>query len=189
MNAGPWWKSLEQEPRLSQGDVVTGISFATLLHPAVPVVKNAVQGHGTIWKPCSWTPDKQGYCHCVARGRLASALVLTHSCTLDKPLSRQRVVIAPISVLVDQVSDQTVRDNIMSGGNIAFVPLPSVPVLGDCYADLRLMTAINRDVLEMKNRIATMTEVGVRVIQERVSGFFVRPGDQEKRDKPAVVSG
>jgi len=187
MNAGSWWRPLAEEPRLSQGDVLTGVHFAGLLHPLEPVVKNSVQGHGSTWKPCAWTPDRQGYCHCVARGRVASALILTHSCTLDKPANRSRVVIAPLSVLVDHVTDPAIRDNIMAGGNIAMVPLPAVPTLGDCYADLRLMTAVNRDVLDEKNsRIATMNDVGVNVLQEKIAGFFVRPGPEGTRDQPAT---
>jgi hypothetical protein len=190
MSVVSWWRSLDDEKRLSQGDVIDQVSFSALSRPETPLVKADAPGNRGIWKPTTWTPDAGGFCHCLARARRAPALVLTESCQLDKPEERKRrVIVAPVHVLKDHESKPENREWIMAGNRIAFAPLPGVPVLGDCYADLRLLVTVPREELDERTRLATMTPEAVDFLKQRIVGFFVRPGAprQPADAKPAGV--
>lgn len=118
--------------------------------------------------------DKSGFSRWIARGRLVPVLVLSHSCELDKAERKGRVVVVPIA-LANTVSPQ-VWDTIRSRGRLSLFPLPTLPTLGDAYADLRLMSAVDRKYLEVGPRLASMSEDGLKVLKNHIVGFIARPG-------------
>jgi hypothetical protein len=176
---GTWWRPLSEEGRLSQGDVLLDMTVGTLVHPRTPVARFQARDGAQGWKEQAWKEDKQGFCHCLGRGRITAVIVLTHSCQLDKDERARRVIIAPVS-LTGKVDEKT-RDNIFAHKRIPLVPLPDVPDLGDSYADLRLVQAVDRKWVDDTKRIATMTEEAVTYLQQRLTAFFARPGEEGVR--------
>jgi hypothetical protein len=174
--AVPWWRPLAAESRLSQGDVLADSTFALPLHPRTSLVKHVFSGGAPGWKESpSWQTDASGFGHCLGRGRVAHALVVTHSCQLDKGERTGRVLLAPISPIAS-VKEQD-RDRIMAGERISFVPLPGIPELGDYYADLRPIMAFDPRAVEKLQRVATMSAQGVVELRDRIATFFMRPGE------------
>src|SRR5689334_5637886 len=98
-----WWAT-NLEVHLSQGDVIDDVLFAVAKAPAAPLAKASVQGKSGFVVG-AWTPDSNGRCDVVATGRRGSALVLTHSCELDKGHNK-RVIVCPISTIASLPEDQ-----------------------------------------------------------------------------------
>src|SRR5262245_61334474 len=93
-----WWAPTVED-ELAQGDRVANVVFSVLVTPLTPLVKDSVKGQ-PAWSPRNaWTPDANGKCHALASGRMGTALVLTHSCELDKARSKGRVIVAPVQAL------------------------------------------------------------------------------------------
>jgi len=188
--AAAWWRPLDEEARLSQGDILAETTFGLLAHPRRPLTKHAVPGGALVWKESAWTPDGDGYCHFLARGRVATAIVLTHSCQIEKPGRPGRVILAPVTpIAAAHLQD---RETIMAGSRLSFAPLPAIPEFGDCYADLRVMVGFDRKVVDQLRRVATMTPAGTADLKERIAIFFVRPGTGTTGDicqQPGTYSG
>ena len=178
-----WWLSATEEPRLSQGDIIADTAFVKAVHPAIFLVRSSIKGQGPLWSESNERKnDNNGSFPCLGRGRLATALVLTHSCQLDKPESGGRVIVAPVRP-ASNLTDN--RDAVMRGQRVAFVPLPDVTGLGDCYADLRAMGALDRVVVDAYTRLAAMAKDKLRFLHERLTGFFVREaGDPDYKRPP-----
>jgi len=172
--AADWWRPLEDEPRLSQGDVLDSVDLALLVHPEAHLVRKDVPGQRGVWVPSEWKPDGTGYCHSLAHGRKTPVVVLTDSCQLDKDTRTKRVIIAPVGFAERTYPDPAQRENMMAGNRPALVPLPAVPGLGDCFADLRVMATVRREAVDRANKIATMTTYARKFLGERIAGFFLR---------------
>ncbi|MGB8295479.1 MAG: hypothetical protein WCG85_08635 [Polyangia bacterium] len=179
-----WWLSPTEEPRLSQGDVITQAAFVSALRPPTYLVQSSIKGHGLLWvEDSKCKEDKSGFFRCLGRGRIAAALVLTHSCQLDKPERGGKVVLAPVRS-ASHLSDN--RDDVMAGSKIAFAPLPEVPELGDCYADLRAMMSLDRETVDTYVRLAAMNERPRMALHERLAGFFTREFGDPGHRRPAA---
>ena len=139
--SGTW--ASEPDSRLSQGDVLADVGFARIAIPPVSLKKTTGKGGHEVWTPqAAWPSTGQKPVDCLASGNIAPALVVTHSCELDKPAKRGLVLVAPIR-LASALQDGQ-REAILARQKIAFVPLPALPGFGDCYADLRATSAISR---------------------------------------------
>lgn len=177
-----WWLSPTEEPRLSQGDIIVAAAFVKALYPLSFLVRSSIKGQGSLWvESPERKEDSNGFFHCLGRGSLAAALVLTHSCQLDKPEKGGRVILAPVRS-ASKLSEN--RTDVMAGSKIAFVPLPDVPELGDCYADLRSMMALDREVVKAYVRLAAMTADAQKALHERLVGFFAREYGDSKYKRP-----
>ncbi|HMR73967.1 MAG TPA: hypothetical protein PKD61_02615 [Polyangiaceae bacterium] len=117
--------------------------------------------------------DSNGMAHWLARGKVQHILVLSHSCELDKMHRKALVLVAPIARL-SSVSSPEDRRRILEQKRRAFLPLPDLPGLGDCYADLRASHAIDRTTVDLLERMASLTDQGAQRLGAQVIGFFTR---------------
>jgi len=108
----------------------------------------------------------------IARGVESAVIVLSHSCEIDKEERKARVLVAPVRA-ASTLTDAT-REKVFAGQRYSFVPLLAVPVLGECYVDLRNLLSVNKNALV--DRIASMTPDGIETLQTRLIGFFTRRG-------------
>lgn len=107
----------------------------------------------------------------LAAGRVAGAVVMSHSCDLDKVHST-RVLVAPLVPIESIHPDQ--QAGVMAGGNLALMPVPEIPGLGNHFADLRSMTALPIEIAKTCTKAASMSEAGVKNLHGRVTAFFTR---------------
>jgi hypothetical protein len=120
------------------------------------------------------TKDRDGREHFLGVGRVVPALVLSHSCELDKEdRGKRRVTVAPIAP-ISSVSDSAVQEAILAQSITASMPLPEIPGLGTCYADLRSMTTLDRRIVDAGKRLASMTPEAERRLQAQLVAFLVR---------------
>ena len=163
-----WWDS-SPDPGLSQGDIITDVPVSVVFFPLTPL---AQQKGAEDWRPQSaWTPNREGVGNVLARGRVGAVLVLSHECELDKP-GVNRVAVAPIGSL-DAVQEPH-RTNILAQENYSKMPLPAAPVLGNSYADLRLTTTVDRAFLDVKKRVASLSEKGIGRLRLQIIAHYTR---------------
>lgn len=169
------------EGRLSQGDVVKDVVVATSLLFPKPYVKQKTlptrrdgsdTGERHVWEGFdTWSPtSKAGEGVVLAKARRTLVVVTSHSCEIDKDETKARVHVAP--VLAITTIQEAHRENIMAGAKVSLMPLPGVPGVGDCYADLRLEAPIDRRFLA--DRGTSMTEEGRRRLQRHLVAFRTR---------------
>lgn len=162
---------------LSQGDILCSIPLGA---PAAPLV---FLGRDTFNHPTRGVyypqraelerfPGDPGGLF-IAKGRITYGLVMTHSCDLDDPRDGARILVAPVAN-IENVSDQSSRERIMRRGRLAFVPLPAVPGVGDCYADLRSMAPLDRPHFGDAKRACSMTEESVLLLHAQLIKYFSR---------------
>ena len=79
-----WWEP-NVKPDLSQGDIVLGLPFWVPLPSSSPLEKVTISGGRTLWAENQVVkPDSDGIFYLLGRARLASGVVLTHDCEIDK---------------------------------------------------------------------------------------------------------
>lgn len=174
MAENEWWLENLNPRGLSQGDVLDGILIGSPHAPITFVGLNTrnvggVTHYPTTPKLAKFKTDESGLF--IARGGLAHALVISHDCEVEKP-DNERVLIAPMRLLSTVVSEKH-RANIMGLGNRSYMPLPGVPELGDCYADLRCIGFYNFKKIEI-NRAASMSVDAVVRLQQQLIAYFTR---------------
>lgn len=169
-----WWLDALNPEGLSQGDIVTQILSGSADHPLKYLMKEPLdKGSKKLWPETStiqlYKTDGRGLY--IARGRMIEAIVVSHSCELDKGNNTQ-VLLAPIAKIERvQVEHQK---NILQQKRHAFMPLPDVPELGTCYADLRYLHFADRKNVPDKSRHASMTDEGVLRLRAQIVAFFSR---------------
>ncbi|HVT34253.1 MAG TPA: hypothetical protein VHE37_01615 [Nevskiaceae bacterium] len=110
--------------------------------------------------------------HLLAWGHEALAvLVLSHGCEIDKKNSA-RVLVAPVQKI--DALEEPVRTKVMSQQDWSLMPLPNVAGLGDCFADLRLITPLQKPVLESCRKYSSMTDAAVARLKAQIHAFFFR---------------
>ena len=162
---------------LSQGDIVVDVPVGST---KVPLTFLATVGYTdkrqkTVWtqydalQPMTHEPSG----HWVMKGRVTRALVITHSCDLDDLQDTERVLVAPVWEAT-QISNPGDRERIVQSGRATFVGLPGVPGVGDCYADLRSICPLDRQLFGMAQRHCSMTEEAVLRLQAHIALYFTR---------------
>lgn len=171
MNNTAWW-SENLDPNLTQGDIVSTLSLSALIHPTRYLKKSNTVSNGSI----SWTesdepfPDKNGKTHYLARGNDRQAIIISHSCDIDK--SAKIIIVAPIASIDVLPIDH--RQTVMNQTNMRLLGLVDVPGIGDAYADLRNITSVPVTVINSLSRLASMTPQAQTLLQARLVGFFTR---------------
>ncbi len=122
-------------------------------------------------------PDSDGRGYGVGIGRMLPALVITHSCEIDK-VGMNRVLVVPVSPLSNLREQERVA--VLAQDRFAFFPMAQMPNgWADSYADLRSMTFVDiRNVKEAK-RVASLSDVGIVRLWAQIIGFF---SDREIKD-------
>lgn len=169
--AEDWWLPAPL-PGLSQGDIIAGVAFAIVVNPLTPLVKDS-DGKRAVWAPSTeWKPDNNGRGHALSAGKMGAGVVVSHSCELDKEKARGRVLLAPVPSLTNLPEEH--RPVVLAQQKRSAMPLPGVPNLGDCYADLHNIMSFDRRVLDSCTRLASMTEAARRRLMLQLIEFFVR---------------
>jgi hypothetical protein len=175
-DSASWWAP-HLKSGLSQGDVVSPVLIGAAQLPIVylnkgPVLKDNVQ---TWTRSTSFVSNPgDGLGNFLGKGRINHALIVSHDCEIDKARRVSRILVAPVSPLAN-VTDTMVRQAIIEQRRFATMPLPNLPTLGDCYADLRLLMWIDRKLIEdAGKRVASMTDEAVIRLQAQLIGFFTR---------------
>ncbi len=86
------------------------------------------------------------------------------------------------------LSTEQDREMVLAQKRHSKMPLPGVPSLGDCYADLRMTTAVNRDHLDVKKRLASLSEAGVGRLRLQLIAFFTRLQANERLSQLSIRS-
>lgn len=165
-----WWREAPNPKGLSQGDVVGVLPFAVSPAPPIGLRKETARGGRAVWAEVE--PPKAQATDLLFKGQLVPGLVVSHSCDLDKNERKARVLVVPTRELA--ALETVNRQQVLEQRRRALMPLPAIPSLGDRYADLRLMTAVDRGLLPDETRVASMTDHGVRRLQAQLASFFLR---------------
>ena len=185
-----WWLG-EPASELSQGDVLEAVPFSDVYIPEIFLEKRSLSraDEQLLAEASSETPPKGGRIVWVRRdacptanesGCLAAVwaqpgIVLSHDCEIDKPGRRLRIHVAPVH-LASRL-DGNAREAIFAQRRPALMPLPEVPQLGDCYADLRQGMPILHGRLKDLNRMASMTEAARGRLWAQLIAFYSRLED------------
>ena len=176
MPTNSWWAESLNPKGLSQGDLAGSVLVGTAYEPATFLGRDTwtPKGRSVHWPQRKalepFRTDSTGLY--IARGKSARVLVVSHSCELDKK-EDSRVLVAltaPISV----VQDAAKRASILAQQRRAFIPLPDVPEIGDCYADLRTISYVERKVLPDSLREFSMTDDAVVRLRAQLIEYFTR---------------
>lgn len=172
-----WWLPALNDEGLSQGDVLKPLPQAVSVFPTRRLQRKSLKGAPEAYVPTEDTSRD----YFLFRGAETEVLIISHSCDLDKNERKQRVLVSPIFRL-DIVSKKDVRETILAQRRISLMPLPDLPELGDCYADLRLISSVPREFLTDERRLASMSEEGVVRLQVQLAYFLFRipPGTLDK---------
>ena len=104
------------------------------------------------------------------------ALVLSHSCELDKQKGhkfRGNVLVCVVQPLANV--DAAYRQTILDQGKISAMPLPEAPPdAADLYADLRTTVMMSREQANRLVRRATLSKDGVERLQLQLIAYFTR---------------
>jgi hypothetical protein len=164
---------------LSQGDILRDIPLGGTLVPLTflskePFTTEQQRVVYTKYDQLQPYPQEQDVGHWVAKGRVSFAVVVTHSCDLDDIEDTERIVVAPVFKISRVTSSEADRARIMNGGRATYAPLPNVPNLGDCYAELRSMYCVDRSLFTAEHRLCSMTDEAVWIFRAQLIDYFTR---------------
>ncbi len=171
-----WWRPALNPEGLSQGDILSGILVGSPNEPKAFLGRDKWSNRGREYWPQvpeldTYRTDGTGLY--VSRGKRCYGLVLSHSCEIDKNKDRGRVLVALVSP-IEQVSDVKVREGILAQKRRAFMPLPDVPGVGTCYADLRQINFVAQNSLSENDRMASISDDGLVRLHAQLVAFFTR---------------
>jgi hypothetical protein len=158
---------------LDQGNIYIGLPILLPTHPTFYLRKGETQRN----KMSAWlestepAPAKDGRQNFLAQGAVSPAIMLSHGCQLDKD-NKSRVTVAKVGPLTEIPEQQ--RAGVASQQKVSMMYLPSVPGLGDCYVDFRIITTMPRELIENQTRAACMTQSAIAQLQARLLQFFTR---------------
>jgi hypothetical protein len=166
-----WWAE-QLESTLSQGDIVVDLPvLVPTASPTTHLKKNTFKGGIDGWVTSNHPVlDGNGRSNFLAVGRSVPVVILSHSCELDK--DKARVIVAPVAQITTVEPSQ--RDGILEQKHFALMPLPDVPELGTCFADLRSVAALHRTTVDEGRRIASMTALANKRLAAQIVAFFCR---------------
>ena len=184
--AGTWWAETLNPLGLSQGDILSPIPLGPTKYPPIFMGRDVFTKPGTsknYWPERAeielFKKDNTGLF--IARGRLSHSIVVSHSCEVENKPDIDRALVAPIAPL-DRISDPASRARVINQERRAFLPLPAIPGLGDYYADLRVITAVDIEFVRAANREASMSDDGLIRLKAQLIEFFTRIPRQELED-------
>jgi hypothetical protein len=173
--AAGWWAT-KLEGNLSQGDVLKEVLIGLPARPLVFLHRTSLGGKRVWEEHPSFEPDNDGLGYFLGRGRLVPAIVVSHDCTMDNDGQRSRISVAPMAPLSTLAqTDPKYREAALNQQQRSLLPLTNVPGLNaDFYADLRLITPLDRRVIDSATRIASMSPEGLERLQHQIADHFIR---------------
>jgi hypothetical protein len=124
-----------------------------------------------VWSETDTPMMENGAYHTLATWTERHAIVITHSCELDKHTNK-RVHLAPVALLSSV--DPAVANNIVTQQTKGQLILPNVPGLGDCFADFRVIAPVQRELVNAAPRVASMTDAALNRLHDQIVAFFIR---------------
>jgi hypothetical protein len=109
----------------------------------------------------------------LTRCQEASALVIRHDCEIEN--DRSYCLIALVRSLEAAGMQQEHKAVIRENKNAPYFYLPALaPVLGESYADFRRISCVKPDLIESQNRIASLSDATIELLQTQLVLFFTR---------------
>jgi hypothetical protein len=167
-----WWLDGLNPKGLSQGDVVRFLISGTSVVPQRPLRSRMLHGGKAGWEECVWQPDGNGVGHYVAAGKILPCLVVSHSCELEKNREHRRVHVAPMLPLSTFGDDD--RETVLRQLSRNLLPLTGINGLEDHCADFRCISYLDRKLTDGAERVASMSEDGLKNLQAHLADFFIR---------------
>ncbi len=167
-----WWRSELNPLGMSQGDFLAPILFSIAVAPVSRLAGATIKGRGQGWAPDTSKGESSEPANYLSRGAFSHAVVLSHSCDLDKERNTMRVLVAPAFPIARIREDE--RDDVLMQRKIHLMPLPEVPTLGTHYVDFRLTTVVDRKMVTDDLRIASMSESAISRLYAQILVFFTR---------------
>lgn len=164
-----WWAP-GIKATLSQGDVVLQIPLGISVVPAEFLQRSTFSGGVSGWT--SKTHRVGVSDHMLAKGKLIDAIVVSHSCDLDKEREKGRVLVAPILPISGLRDD--VRRRVLAQETVNLLALPDLPTLGTSYANLRLIGVVDRELVDAASRVASLSDNGLVRLKAQLIYFFTR---------------
>jgi hypothetical protein len=157
VNVSEWWlSSLRLET--SQGDIYADVPFTAATTPLTFLQYTEIGKGKSGWaetdKPV--VQKKTARMHALSAYRPRHGVLLSHDCEIDKARERPRLLFAPVAPIAD-LPEKT-RAIVLAQGHLALAPLPEIPNVGSCYADLRGISTIPTEALSGSTRVASMTD-------------------------------
>lgn len=170
-----WWAGQLNPEGLSQGDVISELLIGAAAPGPVYLRKRTFSQHAQGWEQGGWNPDNSGLGFYLGRGRRVRGLVVSHSCEIsnDQNKRRARVLVAPLAA-VDALPEGHWED-VLKQEHKALLALTDVPGLGNLYADFRLISYVERELIDKHSqRVLSMTPEGVCALWAKLLLFFIR---------------
>lgn len=169
-----WANSIEHE--LTQGDLLRDVWVGSSATPKRSLKSgNMASNRIPTWEECGSTliTDHSGMGHFLARGRSAYAIVISHSCEIDKGGSKVPVLVAQVNP-ISQIDSQAC-ENIRQGLRQAFLFLPEIEgIFPESYADLRTICYLPRAIINSCERVRSVTQDGLNLLACQVVSFVTR---------------
>lgn len=164
-----WWEDLPLD-QLTQGDVILSLPQGKLVSPVVYLRHASMKAGASGWMESPEPVLRGNLFRMMAEGRVTSALVVSHSCEIDK--GKARILVAPVAIASTLAPEQ--KQKVFDLKSFAHVPPPAIPQLGDCFADLRSIGSVHADDVSAATRISSMTQGALLMLQARLVGFLTR---------------
>jgi hypothetical protein len=155
-----WFANALRE-EISQGDIYSGIPFSSPALPITHLKKETISGKRTAWLPSKppETRSESSQNFALYAYRLGFGIIISHNCAIDKPHSQGRILMAAVRDV--SVLDSRTQQSLQEQRTRALLLLPGLKGVGDCYADLRTITPIPRDIVEQSPRVASLSDAAV----------------------------
>ena len=173
MSQSPAWWTAELRGELSQGDVFEDIPIVLAPRP-IQYVRPQTFSKGVKGWVSSSSPfkDPSGRTVLFAAGHVSLAMAISHDCEFDDQQGSKSILCARIELLSSAPPEH--QPIIARQQNLPRMYLPQLPGIGDCYANLRSVATIDRQVIQNAKRIACMTSEAREFLQARLVTFFLR---------------
>jgi len=168
-----------------QGDIVADVPFFSV--PPDPLVVRPAQGQP------AFRPEgcKQVRIHLAGLATLADAFaagpegfvlraerrlvqIISQTCDIQH---RTHVFVAPVLGRSD-MRQADLWEKIARNRVIRYFWLPATDGLENCAADISKILAVRRDMLDIHNRVATLSPQARSLLQQRLSAFLTRPFEE-----------
>lgn len=169
-----WADGIESE--LTQGDLLQDVWVGSSVSPRRALESGNMKNTTPTWEECgsALKPNHSGLGHFLARGRSGYAIVISHSCEIDKPRARVLVLVAQVTPL-SQLNDATTCENIRQGRRQAFLFLPGIEnIFPESYADLRTICYLDKTITDSCVRLRSVTQNGMNLLQCQIVSFVTR---------------
>jgi len=171
--SSPSWWAVQPREELCQGDIFANIPIVLAPKP-IQYVRPQTFSKGVKGWVLSTSPfkDSGGRTLLFAAGYVSLAMAVSHDCEFDDQQGTKSILCARVELLSSVPPEH--QAIIVRQQNIPRIFLPQLPTIGDCYANLRSVATIDRQVIKDAKRIASMTSEARALFQARLVKFFLR---------------